>query len=223
MKNDKKYTQRSLPLKFRASFNRNDFIIGDSNMEALSAIDRISETKDKGLIVIGPNSSGKSHLISVLNINNDFQIFGANDINRENVNMQNITKTVVENIEKIINYEFLLHMINVLNEKNFFIVMTSTKSLNCLEIKLGDLKSRLLTFPQTNIFLPTDDILYGLIAKLSKDFGVILNKKTIKFIVNHTERSYQSINRLMYELNKISLERKKHISIPLVKEILKKN
>ena len=99
--------------------------------------------------------------------------------------------------------------------------MTSNKDIKKLEITLKDLKSRLLTFTQTNIHLPTDDILYGLIAKLSKDFGVNLNKATSKFIIHHSERSYESINKLMFELNKVSLDRKKNITIPLVKEILK--
>ena len=221
MKNERQYRQKSIPFKFRISFKKNDFIIGDSNKDALTTIERIFDIKEKGLIIIGPNSSGKTHLISVLNSNKDFKVIEGNDINKEKISLKNVKKLVIENIEKIHNYEFFLHIINLSNEKNFFIVMTSNKDIKKLEITLKDLKSRLLTFTQTNIHLPTDDILYGLIAKLSKDFGVNLNKATSKFIIHHSERSYESINKLMFELNKVSLDRKKNITIPLVKEILK--
>ena len=95
--------------------------------------------------------------------------------------------------------------------------------LKYLKIDLLDLKSRLLILPQTNILLPTDDVLLGIILKLAKDKGLKINKVVSKYIISHIERSYQSANSMIKQLDKISMQRKKNITIPLVKEVLFKN
>ena len=86
-----------------------------------------------------------------------------------------------------------------------------------------DLKSRLFVLPQTTILLPTDDVLLGIIFKLAKDKGLKISETVSKFIISHIERSYQSANTMIKQLDKISMQRKKNITIPLVKEVLFKN
>ena len=58
--------QQSLPLEFRPSYKRHDFIVGESNKYAVDWIDKFPFLKESGLIIIGPKSSGKSHLASIL-------------------------------------------------------------------------------------------------------------------------------------------------------------
>ena len=70
----KKLFQQPLPFEFRASFGRHDFIVGNSNKEALQCIDKLSEWEQHGLIIVGPKLSGKSHLISVLKANNFYTV-----------------------------------------------------------------------------------------------------------------------------------------------------
>ena len=63
--NDFSY-QQTLPLKLLPSYGRPDFIIGESNLEAVKWVDNFSKSKISGLVIIGPSASGKSHLISTL-------------------------------------------------------------------------------------------------------------------------------------------------------------
>ena len=74
--------------------------------------------------------------------------------------------------------------------------------------------------PKVKISLPTDNIIKGLIFKLMKDKGVLIDNKLIDFMINRIERSYEGINDFIQELNKVSLEKKKNISKLMIKEVL---
>ena len=163
--------QKTLPLKLRPSFKRHDFIIGRSNKEEY-LVDKYPNWKQEGLIIIGPKLSGKSHLVSVLQLKSNIQLKNDTDINLEKIDILNLSSLIIENIHSIYNYNFLLHIINRLKENKHKIILTTSVSINKMKIKLPDLKSRLLALPQTEILLPTDDVLIGIALKLSKDKGL---------------------------------------------------
>ena len=217
------FIQQSIPLEFRTSYKRHDFIVGESNKYAVDWIDKFPAWKEAGLIIIGPKSSGKSHLARVLKYRSNCIIKQAEDINRESFNLIRPQNLIIEDIEKVTNYKFFFYVLNVLNEKKLKIILTSRKSLKYLDIDLLDLKSRLFVLPQTTILLPTDDVLLGIIFKLAKDKGLKISEIVSKYIISHIERSYQSANLMIKQLDKISMQRKKNITIPLVKEVLFKN
>ena len=54
---------------------------------------------------------------------------------------------------------------------------------------------------------------------IEKQF-IIKNPEIFEFLVNRIERSYQSIYNLVDKLDKFSLEKKRQLTIPLIKEIL---
>ena len=213
--------QQSLPLKLLPSYGRHDFVVGESNYEAVNLVDNFSKSKIQGLIIIGPSSSGKSHLVSTLLNKNKYIIFEANDINKEKINIFELKNTVIENIQEVNNYTFFLHVINIIKEKNFKVLLTSRVPINQLDIKLADLNSRLLAYAHSKILLPTDDVLRGIIIKISKDKGLLLSNLVINFMLNHLERSYLVINKFINELDQLSLVEKKKITIPLIKTLLK--
>ena len=210
--------QRTLPLELLPSYGRHDFIVGESNIESVKWIDNFSKSKINGLIIIGPSSSGKSHLISTLK--NKYKILEAKDINEEKINISKLKDLIIENIEKIENHYFFLHVINVVREKNFKVLLTSRLPIMELNIGLEDLKSRLLAYSHSKILLPTDDVLRGIIIKISKDKGLLLSDTIINYIINHVERSYSIINSFINELDQLSLIRKKKITIPFIKKFI---
>ena len=114
--NDYTY-QQTLPLKLLPSYGRHDFIVGESNLEAVRWVDNFSKSKVNGLVIIGPIASGKSHLISTLK--NKYKILEAEEVNEEKINILELKDLIIENIEKIENHYFFLHIINIVKEKNF--------------------------------------------------------------------------------------------------------
>ena len=113
-----------------------------------------------------------------------------------------------------------MHVINIVKEKNFKVLLTSRLSINDLNIRLEDLKSRLLAYSHTKILLPTDDVLKGIIIKISRDKGLLLNDTVINFILSHIERSYSIISRFINDLDQFALIKKKKITVPLVKKLI---
>ena len=210
--------QQTLPLKLLPSYGRHDFIVGASNLEAVKWVDNFSKSKVNGLVIIGPIASGKSHLISTLK--NKYKILEAEEINEEKTNILELKDLIIENIEKIENHNFFLHVINVVKEKNFKVLLTSRLSIEELNIRLEDLKSRLLSYSHSKILLPTDDVLRGIIIKISKDKGLPLSDNVINYMLNHLERSYSAINSFINELDELSLIRKKKITIPFIKKFI---
>ena len=54
---------------------------------------------------------------------------------------------------------------------------------------------------------------------LEKQF-IIKNPEIFEFLVKRVERSYESIYNLVDKLDKLSLEKKRQLTIPLIKEII---
>ena len=79
-----------------------------------------------------------------------------------------------------------------------------------------------MAYSHSKILLPTDDVLRGIIIKISRDKGLLLSDSVINFILSHIERSYAVINNFLNELDHLSLIEKKKITIPFVKNLMEK-
>ena len=212
--------QQVIKFQFREAKNRTNYIVGDSNINAIKWIDKYPNWKNDGLIIEGPKSSGKSHLVRVWQKKSNCNILCSEKVNNEEINADDNQNVAIENLENIKNYEFFLHLLNYKKEKNLKYLLTTCCSINSLNIKLKDIQSRLLELPKAKITLPSDELLKGLILKLLNDKGLIINQKFINYIISRIERSYEAVNSFIQDLNKISLEKKKSISIPLIKEVI---
>ena len=86
---------------------------------------------------------------------------------------------------------------------------------------LKDLVSRLKTFNLLRINLPDDDLIINLIIKLLHDKQIIIkNKEIFHYILKRIERSYEDTFLLIENIDKLSLEKKRELTIPLIKKLL---
>ena len=214
--------QQILPFELREAKNREDFVVGPSNRDAVKWIDRYPRWRNNGLLIIGPKASGKSHLASVWKRKSFCDTFNHEDVNEENRNLLNYNNIAIEDIHNISNFKFFLHVFNIKKERNLKFLFTSRLNLQEIDIKLEDIKSRLKTLPQALILLPTDDEIKGILLKLFRDKGVFLKQDVINFILIRIERTYIKIQKLVTDVNNLSLQQKKNITIPLIKEVIDK-
>ena len=117
--------------------------------------------------------------------------------------------------------EDIFHIINHCKNENLKIFITSNLNINQYNFKLTDLKSRLKTFYHVSILNPDDEMVKIILTKLlhEKQF-IIKNPEIFEFLVKRIERSYQSIYNIVKKLDKFSLQNKRQLTIPLIKEIL---
>ena len=132
---------------------------------------------------------------------------------KKNVAIDNLFKNIVE--------EDIFHIINHCKQENLKVLITSNLNVNDHNFKLKDLKSRLKTFYHVSILNPDDEMIKIILTKLliEKQF-IIKNPEIFEFLVKRIERSYVSIYNLVDKLDKLSLEKKRQLTIPLIKEII---
>lgn len=193
-----------------------DFFVSTSNKKAYSFILN-NKIDNKKILLIGPNKSGKTHLGKIWQKNN-------NAVSYEN-NFEiilNYKKNIfIDDFLKNINEEQIFHLINHCSINKLTILLTSNKELFEHNFLLKDLVSRLKTFNLLRINLPDDDLIINLIIKLLHDKQIIIkNKEIFHYILKRIERSYEEIFLLIENIDKLSLEKKRELTIPLIKKLL---
>ena len=193
-----------------------DFFVSTSNKKAYSFILN-NKIDNKKILLIGPNKSGKTHLGKIWQKNN-------NAVSYEN-NFEiilNYKKNIfIDDFLKNINEEKIFHLINHCSINKLTILLTSNKELFEHNFLLKDLVSRLKTFNLLRINLPDDDLIINLIIKLLHDKQIIIkNKEIFHYILKRIERSYEDTFLLIENIDKLSLEKKRELTIPLIKKLL---
>ena len=193
-----------------------DFFVSTSNIKAYSFILN-NKIDNKKILLIGPNKSGKTHLGKIWQKNN-------NAVSYEN-NFEiilNYKKNIfIDDFHKKINEEQIFHLINHCSINKLTILLTSNKELFEHNFLLKDLVSRLKTFNLLRINLPDDDLIINLIIKLLHDKQIIIkNKEIFHYILKRIERSYEDTFLLIENIDKLSLEKKRELTIPLIKKLL---
>ena len=81
--------------------------------------------------------------------------------------------------------------------------------------------SRLKIFSYFKIENPDDDMLLNILTKLFSEKQFVINSYDIfEFIIKRANRSYEDMFKIVDCLDKLSLEKKRQLTIPLIKEIL---
>ena len=115
----------------------------------------------------------------------------------------------------------MFHLINHCKLNNLKIYFTSSIDINSYEFKFRDLYSRLREFYFLEIYTPDDEMCKMFMVKLFSDKQIIIkNKEIFDFIFNRVTRTYWDIYIFVEKLDKLSLEKKRQLTIPLIKEII---
>ena len=192
-----------------------NFFVNSTNLNSYNIV--INNNTIKNIFLKAPNKSGKSHLINMWVKNNNAILYKSNlkdiiDL-KKNVAIDNLFVKIEE--------ENIFHIINHCKNENLKILITSNLDISEYNFKLTDLESRLKTFYHVSILNPDDEMVKIILTKLlyEKQF-IIKNPEIFDFLVKRIERSYQSIYNIVNRLDKFSLQKKRQLTIPLIKEIL---
>ena len=114
----------------------------------------------------------------------------------------------------------LYTFLNQISQLNKILIINSLKNIKNYNINLLDLKSRLNSFTEIPISLPTDDIIRVIISKTFSDKQINLSNKNLEFIIKNIERSYEKIFKFTKDIDNLSLSTGKSININLIKKVL---
>ena len=207
---------------FKISYFERDFFVSSNNFEAYKLIESWPKWPDKKLNIFGPSGCGKTHLINILRKKLKLLCVDAEkfDENLSNI-IENYDCVVIDNYLGNIDEKLFYSFINQIIQMNKSIIVNSSMNLKSLKFNLKDLKSRLYSFLEIKIGLPTDDLIRVIILKTLSDKQVHLSNKNLEFIIKNIDRSYDKISKFVKDVDSLSLSTGKSININLIKKVLK--
>ncbi len=217
----KNLNQQILKFDYEQNFKDQDFYVSISNQHSFDLLNNWPKWEKKFVNLIGEKFSGKSHLISIFLEKHKGIKINSKDINNDFLQSIKIYENIiVENLNEQINENLLFTLINIIDQDNKYLIVTSTIPIVEIKFKLNDLTSRSNNFILSQIEKPGDDLMYALILKNLSDRQISINKKLIDFIIKRIDRSYSKISDFIYKIDEISLKRKKPIDFKIIKEVL---
>ncbi len=213
--------QTIIKFEHEKNFKNDDFFISKSNEHVFKFLDCWPKWERNFINIIGEKLSGKTHLINIFLNKNKGIKFEANSFKDENLKEIKIYENIIlENLTNNINEKLFYSLLNIIEQDNKYLIITSSSSIVNIDFKLEDLRSRLKNFLLFNIEKPDDELIFAILLKNLSDRQISLDKKLIDYIVKRIERSYRKIYNFIYKIDQLSLKRKKRINLKIIKEAL---
>ena len=213
--------QQLFNFKFNKSFDKNDFFVSDSNFYAYNLLDSWPNWEKRMINIYGERYSGKTHLIEIFLKKNKGLVIDLKNLNNYNLDELRFNENIIiDNITDQFDETLLYSLIDNIDKYNKFLILTSNKSINELNLKLNDLKSRLKNCLFAEIQKPDDLLIQALITKNLADCQITLDSKLIDFISKRITRSYSTIREFVCTIDEISLKKKIPINMKIIKNIL---
>tara|TARA_Y100000816_G_scaffold216874_1_gene162035 strand:- start:3620 stop:4282 length:663 start_codon:yes stop_codon:yes gene_type:complete len=216
-----KQNQEIIKFKYDNNFNYEDFFVSGSNKHILDILNSWPKWEKNFLNISGEKFSGKTHLIKIFLKKFSGISFKSSEINnntlREIKIYQNI---VVEDLNENIDENLIFTLLNIVEQDNKYLVITSREPIVKINFKLKDLRSRAKNFLLQNLEKPDDELIFALILKNLSDRQITIDKKLINYIISRIDRSYSNIYDFIYKIDELSLKKKKSINLNIIKEVL---
>ena len=211
--------QLILKFDYEQNFKYDDYYVSNSNKYPFNIITSWPKWEKKFINLIGEKFSGKTHLINVfLKKFNGIKI-NANLLDNDFLNKIKIYENVVvEDLHSKIDEKLFFTLMNIIDQDNKYLIITSEKPIDNIRFKLNDLNSRAKNFLLTYIENPEDDLIYAIILKNLSDRQIIIEKKLIEYIIKRVERSYSKIFDFIYKIDEISLKKKNQLILKLLEK-----
>ena len=205
----KNLNQLILKFDYEQNFKYDDYYVSNSNKYPFDIITSWPKWEKKFINLIGEKFSGKTHLINVfLKKFNGIKI-NANLLDNNFLNKIKIYENVVvEDLHSKIDEKLFFTLMNIVDQDNKYLIVTSEKPIDNIRFRLDDLNSRAKNFLLTYIENPEDDLIYAIILKNLSDRQIVIEKKLIEYIIKRVERSYSKIFDFIYKIDQLSLKKK---------------
>ena len=214
---------------FHSSFE--GFYIDPKNKQLISILENISINEN--MYIYGLKNSGKTYLLQSL-----CNKYSKNDKSSLFLPLMDVIKYGVEIIDSIENMDLvcidgleavsqnkeweigLFNLINNAQQTGCRLVFTSSSEEGAINFSLADLDSRIRKFQSHEIFPISDDHLLKALKKITNLRSISLGEKEAQYLITYTKRNIADLVNILESLDQLSMENKRRITIPLIKELL---
>jgi chromosomal replication initiation ATPase DnaA len=215
--------QIPLELGHRAAVGREDFLISDSNREAVGWIDAWPDWRAPGLVIVGPAASGKSHLAQVWGAR-----AGATTIDRAALGEPDAAarlapheRIAIDDADGVTEERTLLHLYNLLVERGGSLLLTAAEPPSRWPLRLADLRSRLAALPVVAIRRPDDALVQSVLVKLFADRQIRVDPELIAYLSARLDRSLAVAADAVGILDRAALAAGRALTIPFARDTLR--
>jgi chromosomal replication initiation ATPase DnaA len=214
--------QLPLELGHRAALGRDDFLVSESNRDAVAWIDLWPHWPGPGLVVFGPAASGKSHLAEVWRARSD-----AIRIDRMNLAADSVDRfaaagaVVIEDADRGFDETALFHLYNILAERKASLLLTAGTPPARWDLRLADLRSRLTALPAVAIVAPDDALMHAVLVKLFADRQLRVDPELVTYLVNRLDRSLAAAAAAVATLDRAALAAGRPLTVPFARSALR--
>ena len=207
-------SQKYFNYHFHENKDPDNFFVNRTNQQVFDIF--VNNNFDHNIFLYAPKKSGKSHLLNIWREKNNALIYSKNfsEIikSKKNIAIDDVFNSSEEEI---------FHIINHCKSYNLKVCVTSSIELNNFFFKFEDLESRLKAFYYLTINIPDEEMCKMFMTKLFLEKQIIIkNKEIFDFIFKRVDRTYNDIFLFVQKIDQLSLEKKRQLTIPLIKEIL---
>lgn len=216
--------QLALDLQFRPALGRTDFVVSDSNRDAVTWLDRWPDWPNRILAIHGPAGCGKTHLAHVWQTRSGARFVteidaaqleaGAAVILDEPV----VTAPAADRPDE--RQTALFHFLNRLRELRGSLLLLHREAPARWPVQLPDLASRLAAIPAIAVAEPDDTLLAAVLGKHFADRQLTVGDDVIDFLVRHIERDFAAAATAVAAIDQAALSSRRRITLPLVRQVL---
>ena len=220
--------QLTFPWSKHNKFTFNDFFFDSSNEEIKLAL-----KNNEDLFLYGAKDSGKSFLLqSTCNYyasDNKSSVYipiseaikhGTGSID----SLEGLDLICLDDIDLIAsNQEWEVGIFNLINNcltSDCRLIFSSSINPSSIKFDLDDLISRIRKIDHIELYSINDSNLPEAIKFVSKLRSINLGDKEINYLVTYTKRDMSDLVEIINKLDQLSMELKRKITIPLIKEII---
>jgi len=215
--------QLAFALPHAESLTRDNFLEGPANAAGLALVDSCPDWPNRIMLLIGPESSGKSHLATIWAEESGARSISAHALTAAGVPGALATGALV--VENLKSSDFddraLFHLMNLAREDEVFVLLTAREAPSTFEIELRDLRSRLRAVPVVSLLPPDDQLFRALIVKFCADRQLAVDESVVSYLTTRIERSFAAVRQAVELLDTEALRLGRPVTRALAAELLR--
>jgi chromosomal replication initiation ATPase DnaA len=208
--------QLRLPLDRRDTFEREAFVVSDSNREAVRIVDAWPAWPNRTLALIGLEGVGKTHLARAWAEDAGAVVVEGGPIDLKRCGAGPV---LLEDAERHASEVELFHLMNRV-DPGAALLMTARKAPRLWSTALPDLRSRLNAVLAVDIAPPDDTVLEGVLVKLFRDRHIMAGDGLLAYLLRRIERSVPAAMAVVERLDEAAHAAGRGVTRNLAREIL---